>query len=74
LPNKNVLVKTGWLKGHASITGNKLADMAANPTSSALQLGIISQTHFQTAVTDTIDATLIYMYKNNVNCDFVKPY
>jgi hypothetical protein len=58
--NKNILLKTWGIKSHSGITGNKLADMADTSTSSALKLGIISQTHFQTALTDAIDITPMY--------------
>jgi hypothetical protein len=39
--DKNILLKTPWIKGHAGITGNELSNFAANATSSALQLSII---------------------------------
>jgi hypothetical protein len=61
IADKNILQKTRRIKGHAGITGNELAALGAKTTSSPLQLGIISQTHFLTAVTQAIDITPIYM-------------
>jgi hypothetical protein len=70
--DKNISLKTSWKKGHAGITGNELADSAANATSSALQLGIIQQAHFQTLITDSINITPMFLKGDTVNCAFLK--
>jgi hypothetical protein len=70
--DKMISLKNRWIKGHAGITGNELADSAANATSTALQLGIISQAHFQTLITNSINITPVFFNRDTVNCDFLK--
>jgi hypothetical protein len=71
LPQEN-FKENSWIKRHTGITGNELAHMYANPSSCALQLVLISQTHFQAIIKGSYYIFPKYINSEIVNCDFLK--